>query len=1118
MLTTRAAHSLLANAHAQHGLRALAHALGFTNVGHTLGTRPLETLGLANDPGVSATRITRGDDIALMIVDGVSEASWRDTLQRLATRLDRLTDHRRWLLLTRCVNDGPIGIACWLSSTKGPRLAVLTTQSREVLDSDAQTIAALASAWHTDATTTCLRWHDLLGRHAIGRRFFRALDTHVSDIAEAWPVRVEDEDRRTLALIHVARLLFLKFLETKGWLHNDRSFLARHTEALLADKRPVWHHLIAPLTFGTLNTPRSRRAPTARAFGDIPFLNGGLFACAPIERRARRPAISDQLLAPLLLDTLARYRFTAREEAQGWQEAAIDPDLLGRTFETLMDTAQRKGSGTFYTPANLVATLVDDALEHTLQLPRDLMLSALAGQPLNPPDTRQLRRSLERARVLDPACGSGSLLVATLERLSTLHQAAGDRRPLPAIRREVLTSAIFGVDIAPIAVWICELRLWLSVVIDDDTAHAADVAPLPNLDHHIRIGDSLGRHAFDGSPLPRSTQLSTLRLRYAHSAGARKRTVAIRIDALERQSAVLVTDRAITTLQHERAELLRVARQTTLFGTRQGLSATHRRRLATVRTELTQLRRTLRRLHDGGAIDFDFRTHFADAATAGGFDLVIGNPPWVRSHHLDAATRHQLRTHFANVTSHATGGVAFGVQTDLAIPFTQRALALTKPGGVLAFLLPAKLWRSISAGALRHHLLHHATPLHLRDHSATAAGFAAAVYPSALVLRRRQPIAPGAVIMKTDDMECHDMECHATDAGGANHHFHIPPHTLPATTERGAPWRVVPEDVRHAADHLAHAGGRWSDTTLPSPTLGIKTGCNDAFLLSGDAAIHERDPLHPWTRPILRGDHVQAWHSPDCTSQIVIPHDEQGRTLTRLPAPLARHFAPFERELLARTDLRPRDPWWTLFRTELLSPLGWRVVWADIGKTLRATVLPPNCTTVPLNSCYGLRLHDPVDALALAALLNAPTTTAWLALVAEPARGGYHRFMGWTVLALPLPPWQRARELLAPLAARTRRGEKISLEVLHDTTLQAYGLTARDVAPLLAWTASDLQARAQYATSRAATHAALHAALLAATRIGAVATSNAAQRTPPLISPQLPIRRLPHTAYVPDHT
>ena len=307
------------------------------------------------------------------------------------------------------------------------------------------------------------------------------------------------------------------------------------------------------------------------------------------------------------------------------------------------------------------------------------------------------------------------------------------------------------------------------------------------------------------------------------------------------------------------------------------------------------------------------------------------------------------------------------------------------------------------------------------------------------------------------------VECQTTNTSNTTQHFTIATEHLPANTVPGAPWRIVPDAVRIAADTITHAGIRWSDSILPPPSLGIKTGCNDAFLIED----HEiPDALRPWTRPVLRGDHVRTWHTPYSSTAIVIPCDTTGSAVARLSSPLARHFAPHERALAARTDLRPRDPWWSLFRTDLLGTLGWRVVWADIGRTLRATVLPPHSTAVPLNSCYGVRLHDPVDAHALAALLNAPTTTAWLSLVAEPARGGYHRFLGWTVLALPLPRWDRARETLAPIAAKARRGEPLHANALHRATLDAYAIDHADIAPLLAWS-TDTQRADQEPRTRA---------------------------------------------------
>lgn len=1049
MLTTRAAHQLLSASTTHTGRLALARALGFTNAPHTLSTRPRTALGLPPDTDLRATRITHDADSALLLVEHADPTLWREKLHALATHLDRLADARRWIILLHCTSPGPVAIATWLGTPTGARLAVLACDPQHILDSDAQTVAALATAWHPDPTTTCLRWYDLLSRQAIGRRFFRTLDTHVSDITNAWPARVHTADRRTLALIHVARLLYLKFLETKGWLNDDRTFLAKHAEQIITSGGHLWSRLIAPLTFGTLNTPRRHRAPAARAFGNVPFLNGGLFACSATERRARQPAIGDDLLAPLLLDTLAHYRFTAREDTRNWSEAAIDPDLLGRTFEALMDSAERRGSGTFYTPATLVTTLVDDALANALNTPPETVRAALAGQPISARDTQALLATLDTIRVLDPACGSGSILVATLERLATLRQQLGDPRPVATIRRQILTHSIFGVDIAPMAVWLCELRLWLSVVIDDDTTRTADIPTLPNLDHHIRIGDALGNDAFDDATLPRTSRIAALRIHYARSTGARKRRCALRIDAAERRNAQLLTNRHITTLRHERTELLRLARSPSLFNTRLGLTASQRKRLVLLRTIIRQLQQQLRKLDDGGAVDFDFRSHFSDAAATGGFDVVIGNPPWVRSHHLDAATRQHLRTRFAKVTRHATGNAAFGVQTDIAIPFTQRGLELTRPGGILAFLLPAKLWRTVSAGALRHHLLQNATPLHLRDHSADAGGFSAAVYPSAITLRRTPP-PNGDTLMHTGQ-----VECQTTITGNSSRHFTIAAEHLPANAAPGAPWRIVPDTVRIAADTITHAGMPWSESILPPPSLGIKTGCNDAFLIE-DREIP--DALRPWTRPVLRGDHVRTWLTPHSSTAIVIPCETNGSAVARLSSPLARHFAPHEHALAARTDLRPRDPWWALFRTDLLGTLGWRVVWADIGRTLRATVLPPHSTAVPLNSCYGVRLHDPVDAHALAALLNAPTTTAWLSLVAEPARGGYHRFLGWTVLALPLPHWQRARETLAPIAAKARRGEALHPHALHRATLDAYAIDHADVAPLLAWTADTLRA------------------------------------------------------------
>ena len=137
------------------------------------------------------------------------------------------------------------------------------------------------------------------------------------------------------------------------------------------------------------------------------------------------------------------------------------------------------------------------------------------------------------------------------------------------------------------------------------------------------------------------------------------------------------------------------------------------------------------------------------------------------------------------------------------------------------------------------------------------------------------------------------------------------------------------------------------------------------------------------------------------------------------------------------------------------------VVWSDIAKAPRATVLAPGDRTVPLNSCYTLLAASIPDALAFAALLNAAPVGAWLATIAEPARGGYRRYLAWTIARLPVPAdWPRARAILAPIAARlvqlavSRQREYLADASSVELTRNPYGLEralaviARDTEPL----------------------------------------------------------------------
>jgi len=127
-------------------------------------------------------------------------------------------------------------------------------------------------------------------------------------------------------------------------------------------------------------------------------------------------------------------------------------------------------------------------------------------------------------------------------------------------------------------------------------------------------------------------------------------------------------------------------------------------------------------------------------------------------------------------------------------------------------------------------------------------------------------------------------------------------------------------------------------------------------------------------------------------------------------------------------------------------------VWADIGREPRASVLAEGDRAIALNSCYVARCRDASDAHALAALLNSPLAHAWLNAAAEPARGGYRRYLAWTLALLPVPTnWNRARAILAPLSERAHGGASPGTDELLDAVVDAYEIDREAIAPLVAW-------------------------------------------------------------------
>ncbi|MBA3556429.1 MAG: N-6 DNA methylase, partial [Gemmatimonadales bacterium] len=397
-----------------------------------------------------------------------------------------------------------------------PRLSVsLDAPGREAL----ATLSRLASGGWAGSAGYAARAAEALGGEAVGQRFFREFRTILERMTAALPGPLPTPDRHALALLQLTRVLFLYFVQAKGWLAGNGRFLAQAVDRCLARKRSIHRDLLRPLFFGTLNRSIAERGRTALGLGPIPFLNGGLFEPHPLERRLRGD-IADHVWRDAFDRLFERFHFTVAEGEQG----GIAPDMLGRVFEGVMAPDERRASGTYYTPAALVHDLLGEGLA---ALVADRLSCSLAEAERRLIEREKaVRGVLRRIRVLDPAVGSGAFLLGALERLSSLGSIGGSAA---AERRRILQRNLFGVDRNGAAVRLTELRLWLAVIADDRTERPENVQPLPNLDCLIRQGDSLFDQAGSGLRVPgdrtKASELARLRRRVVVATGRDKRAL-----------------------------------------------------------------------------------------------------------------------------------------------------------------------------------------------------------------------------------------------------------------------------------------------------------------------------------------------------------------------------------------------------------------------------------------------------------------------------------------------------------------------------------------------------------------------------------------------------------------
>ena len=842
-------------------------------------------------------------------------------------------------------------------------------------------------------------WLDALDTQELNKRFYRELLDWFELACDqsqfpATGLKTLRPQEHVIRLI--TRLLFIWFIKEKSLVAHEL-FVEEQVAPLLKDYDrgsgdSYYRAVLQNLFFATLNTEIGRRGFSAQAnrthrdfsryryrsemadpdalldlFRRTPFINGGLFDCLDSEQangdggwrldcftdnpnQRKDYSVPNRLFfGPHgVIRLFDRYKFTVEENTPVEQDVALDPELLGKVFENLLaaynpetrETA-RKQTGSYYTPREVVDYMVDEALVAALaenanpddgdrQYWRDrvryLLDYADAAEMFSDAEAGRLVRAIAQLRILDPAVGSGAFPMSALHKLTlALRRLDPENTRWQALQRELageqataafqlsvrrdrdarltdisavfeayhepdfgrklylVQNSIFGVDVQAVACQIAKLRFFISLVIEQnptpDPRHNYGVHPLPNLETRFVAADTLlalgPQKTLAQTPAVQKLerQLADNRERHFHAASRQEKRSRKARDAKLRDSL----SKALQKAEFSAEDAAKVANWDP---------------------------------YDQNASADWFDPAYMFGVTDG-FDVVIGNPPYVQLQKSGGALAKKYQD---------AGYATFARTGDLYQLFQEKGLSLCAPERGLLSFITSNSWLKAEYGkATRRRIAKKHTPIRLVEMGKDV--FETAFVDSAVLIARTG---------KSDEA------CLAVDMDRLQDKTFPPPgiHWSPFTPELDKPWSILSPVEQSVMSKMESNGTPLSDWDV-SINFGVKTGCNDAFIIDDETrrALIDADPKSDEIiKPVLRGRDVHRYQARWANLWLIDAHNGYNGTLPvdidQYPAVKA-HLNGFQQRLGRRQD-KGKTPYNLrncAYHEEFAKP---KVVWIDL--------------------------------------------------------------------------------------------------------------------------------------------------------------------------------------------